>query len=727
MKRTCSLAAMLVLFLVSAAAPLFAQLQEPSPPVNLIIDSDIAIDADDVGDQAMMWGLANKGEVNVLALIASSANDYSAPAMHAIATYYGHPNVPIGAHKGSTPNINNSSTSSFTRQITNQFGTPGDTRFNYPDAVTVYRQALANAPDGSVYIVANGYYQPLQQLLQSPADAISPLTGIQLVTQKVRRLVSSAGWFPSGSESNFVNDTDAASYVFANWPGEIVSVGADTCFDVITGPSTSSDPTQDPIKNAYNLFQSAQGLSSATTPAWGQLGLLYAIRGGVGPNFMIGGYDGQTVVDGTQDQFRGQNFWSPTPHVGRSYLKKQIAAGDMAAIINPLIQSSSNMPIMRTISPTSVFVGTPGQTVTINGTNFFQDSQVMVSGSSRPTTFVNGTQLTVQLSAGDLSQVGNQGLSVVNSSEGNWTSNTINLTVAAANPTLNGISPTSATAGSSPITLTVTGTSFMANSFVQVNGAAHSTTFVSGTQLATTLTVADLASAGSLSITVSTPGGGTSGPLVFTVNNPVPGLSALSPASVVAGSSGFTLTVTGSNFVPGSTVQVNGASRSTTFVSGTQLTATIPASDIGVAGFVSITVFNPAPGGGASSALTLAVNNPVPSISSVSPNPVLAVASSYTLTVTGTGFVRGSVIRIDGTPQATTYVSSTQVKAQVSGGILAIGVHAVTIFNPTPGGGTSNSVNLTVISLLGELTPSSTESSMVAVTTRPESFACVAA
>jgi len=688
---------------VSATAPLFAQLQEPSPPVNLIIDSDIAIDADDIGDHAMMWGLVDKGEVNVLALIASSANDYSAPAMHAIAAYYGHPNVPIGANKASTPNINGSNTSVFTRQITNQFGTPGDTRFNYPDAVTVYRQALANAPDNSVYIVANGFYEPLQQLLQSPPDAISPLTGIQLVTQKVRRLVSSAGWMPSGSESNFMNDTDAASYVFANWPGEIVSVGADTCYDVVTGPSTTSDPTQDPIKYGYNLFQSAQGLSSATTPAWGQLGLLYAVRGGIGTNFMIGGYDGQTTIDATQDQFRGQNFWSPTPHVGHSYLKKQIAASDMAAIINPLIQSSSNMPIMRSISPSSVFVGTPGQTVTINGSNFFQDSQVMVNGSGRPTTFVSGTQITVQLSAADMSQVGNQALTVSNSSEGNWTSNTMNFTVAAANPTLSSISPSSATAGSGPISLSVTGSSFMTNSFVQVNGAARSTTFVSSTQLATTLSAADLANSGSISVSVSTPGGGSSGALVFTVNNPVPGLSGLSPSSVVAASPGFNLTVTGSNFVPGSVVQVNGANRSTTFINATQLTAAIPASDIAVGGSISITVFNAAPGGGTSSAQILTVNNPVPTISSVSPNPALAIASSYTLTVSGTGFVRGSVIRIDGSLQATTFVSSTQLTAQVNGGIIAIGVHSVTVFNPTPGGGTSNSVNLTVVSLLGEL------------------------
>ena len=151
------------------------------------------------------------------------------------------------------------------------------------------------------------------------------------------------------------------------------------------------------------------------------------------------------------------------------------------------------------------------------------------------------------------------------------------------------------------------------------------------------------------------------------------------------------------------------------------------ASDIAVAGNLSITIINPAPGGGTSAALTLTVNNPVPSISSVSPNPALAVASSYTLTVSGSGFVRGSVIQIDGASQTTTFVSSTQITAQVNGGILALGIHRVTVFNPTPGGGTSNSVNLTVVSLLGELMPASADSLAAALARRPESFVSVAA
>ena len=676
---------------------LFAQLQEPSPPINLIIDSDMAIDADDVGDHAMMWGLVNRGEAKVIALIASSANDYSAPCMRAIANYYGHPEVPVGANKASTPNINSSATSRFAQQITNQFGTPGDTRFNYPDAVTVYRQALANAADNSVYIVANGYYEPLRDLLQSQPDAISPLTGIQLVSQKVRRLVPSGGWFPAGTENNFINDPDAASYVFANWPGEIVSVGANVGGDVTTGPSPNSDPTQDPVEDAYLLF------GAQSNGAWGQAALLYGVRGGIGTNFSIGGYNGNTVVQDSTQSPPGQNYWYPTPNLGRSWLQKAISATDMAAIINPLIQSSSNMPILRSVSPRDIAAGTPGQSVTLTGTNFFSDSQVSINGNPRPTTFVSGTQLSVQLSSGDLAQVANPPLSVLNSSEGNWTSTPLTLNVYASTPTLTSIAPTSAFRGSGPITLTVNGSSFITTSVVLVNGAPRNTTFINGSQMTSTLAASDLASEGSLSISVATPSGGTSSPQSFIVNNPQPSLSSIAPANVTAGHSGFTLTVNGGSFVPDSIVRVNGANRNTSFVSANQLTASIPSSDIAQGAYLSVTVFSPTPGGGTTGAVTLTVSNPVPSVSSISPNPIVAAGTSATLTVSGSGFIQGSVVQIDGSPVPTTFMSSTQLQAQIpNNDLVRLGQHSVTVFNSLPGGGTSNSATLTVVMLLGD-------------------------
>ena len=82
--------------------------------------------------------------------------------------------------------------------------------------------------------------------------------------------------------------------------------------------------------------------------------------------------------------------------------------------------------------------------------------------------------------------------------------------------------------------------------------------------------------------------------------NPVPTLTSLTPSSKTAGEGGFNLTVNGSGFVAGSVVKWNGANRTTTFVSPTQLTAAIPASDIASAGTAQVTVTSPAPGGGTS-------------------------------------------------------------------------------------------------------------------------------
>ena len=69
----------------------------------------------------------------------------------------------------------------------------------------------------------------------------------------------------------------------------------------------------------------------------------------------------------------------------------------------------------------------------------------------------------------------------------------------------------------------------------------------------------------------------------------------------------MTLTVNGGNFVSTSTVNWNGVARATTFVSPTQLAATITATDIAVEGTASVTVVNPAPGGGTSAAATFTI------------------------------------------------------------------------------------------------------------------------
>ncbi|MFZ0818108.1 MAG: IPT/TIG domain-containing protein, partial [Candidatus Sulfotelmatobacter sp.] len=83
--------------------------------------------------------------------------------------------------------------------------------------------------------------------------------------------------------------------------------------------------------------------------------------------------------------------------------------------------------------------------------------------------------------------------------------------------------------------------------------------------------------------------------------NPVPFLNQpLLPTAVSPGALGFTLSVSGTGFVSGATIDLNGAPLTTTFVSSEHLTATVPTASVASAGTASVTVVNPNPGGGSS-------------------------------------------------------------------------------------------------------------------------------
>jgi hypothetical protein len=132
----------------------------------------------------------------------------------------------------------------------------------------------------------------------------------------------------------------------------------------------------------------------------------------------------------------------------------------------------------------------------------------------------------------------------------------------------------------------------------------------------------------------------TNNPNSTTLNYPAPVLSSISPSSASAGGSSFIITVTGSDFFAGSTVQWNGSDRTTTYVNTTTLTATITSADIATAGSASVTVVNPAPGGGTSTPSSFTINSNSSPLISVSvttlPNFIAvagtpSVSQSYTV------------------------------------------------------------------------------------------------
>jgi photosystem II stability/assembly factor-like uncharacterized protein len=180
--------------------------------------------------------------------------------------------------------------------------------------------------------------------------------------------------------------------------------------------------------------------------------------------------------------------------------------------------------------------------------------------------------------------------------------------------------------------------------------------------------------------------------------------ASISPVSTVAAGPSFTLTVNGYGFTAGSAVLWNGVGLSTTFVSSSDLKATVPASDIRAGGTVQITVSDP--NLGSTNGLVFTTLNPALNfVPGISPSSATAGSSDIALTVVGLassgpipeGFSLSSQVLWNGTPLQTQFVSTTQLTATVPATLLASPGNAlVAVYNPPPGGGTSSSATFTI-------------------------------
>jgi hypothetical protein len=146
-------------------------------------------------------------------------------------------------------------------------------------------------------------------------------------------------------------------------------------------------------------------------------------------------------------------------------------------------------------------------------------------------------------------------------------------------------------------------------------------------------------------------------PQAFTISsseNPVPTISSLGATHAPGGAS-FTLTVNGTNFDAKSVVNFNGKPEATTFVSTTKLSAAIPASDVAVVGNMNVTVTNPAPGGGTSTASPFTVDGYTiggPSGASLSPGQPATI--QIMATPTAHGFPNAISFSVSGLPAGST-------------------------------------------------------------------------
>ena len=179
-----------------------------------------------------------------------------------------------------------------------------------------------------------------------------------------------------------------------------------------------------------------------------------------------------------------------------------------------------------------------------------------------------------------------------------------------------------------------------------------------------------------------------------------PMLDEISPISASVGSGNVVITLTGSNFVSSTVALLNFAPATTTFISPTQMSVVVPADRMAVAGIVKVQVASagelsaPSPAAG----LSFAIVAPAPTITALTPDTT-PQGSAISMTVTGSGFVPGAVVLFDGALLPTTFVSATQVRAQLGAVQLGVGrVVSVSVQSAGPGGTLSNELSFLVSS-----------------------------
>jgi hypothetical protein len=142
--------------------------------------------------------------------------------------------------------------------------------------------------------------------------------------------------------------------------------------------------------------------------------------------------------------------------------------------------------------------------------------------------------------------------------------------------------------------------------------------------------------------------------------------------------------------------QCNGKDLPTQYVDNAHLTAQLTPAET-IAGSTKISVKTPAPGGGQSDDVTVAVQYPLPQIDTLAPSSIPAGNGDFTLDVKGSGFYQGALVYINNLSRVTSFVSDTELKANIlASDVVAVGTGSVYVINPSPSAGYSNSVPLTV-------------------------------
>jgi len=297
-------------------------------PVNIIFDSDMGPDYDDVGAITILHNLADKGEAYILATVASTRYDGVAAVMNVFNTYFKRPGLPIGIPKNG---LDLRDWQHWSDTVLAKYPHKIKSNDEVPDAVQVYRKVLASQPDHSVTIVTVGFLTNLSNLLNTNADEYSKLNGKELVARKVQLLVCMAGRFPSGYEFNVMKDAKASQNVYTNWPTQIILSGFEIGEKILAGvPLIHNDAIKnDPVKDVFRMSIPMAKEDSLGRKSWDETAVLIAIKGY--SQYYTLHHGRMSVADD------GKNTWDDNGS-GQAYLVEKVDHTEVEKLINELIQ-----------------------------------------------------------------------------------------------------------------------------------------------------------------------------------------------------------------------------------------------------------------------------------------------------------------------------------------------------------------------------------------------------
>lgn len=304
---------------------------------NIILDTDLDTDCDDMGALALLYRLEREGKCRVLGIVCDAPVPAAAQCARAVNAFYGRRAVPVGSFEASAPEryreyfehrrrtgeagklYNESAARGYRAEIA---ATPAPEK-----AVTLYRRLLAESEDGSVTVAAIGLLNVIAELLDSGPCPASPLTGRELLAAKVSELVVMAhGDYPAGRDRfNWRMDRCAAERVVNHVPVPLtVSPIGDAVF---SGRRLMQCPSPHPVAEAYRQFLGPEALR----PSWDPVVVLYSVCGTAG---LFRLRRGSTI---RFDAATGEHHWHDDSAGNRALLEPAVSPGELERRLEELM------------------------------------------------------------------------------------------------------------------------------------------------------------------------------------------------------------------------------------------------------------------------------------------------------------------------------------------------------------------------------------------------------